>query len=92
MQGALLSSCAAAGQKCTALLIPTLGQGPDPEGAAILLDALNRVVPSIKIDTSSLKEEAEMIREHMAELLKMHQHQMNAYERAGSTDVDQMYK
>jgi uncharacterized protein len=92
LSGALLSLCAARGLKCTALMIPTMSEAPDPEGAAIVLEALGKILPGLKIDTSALREKVEMIKKHLEEFLKMHQQQMQEYERAASRETERIYK
>jgi uncharacterized protein len=92
LSGSLLSTCAARGLKCTALMIPTMSESPDPEGAAIVLEALPKILPGLKIDTSSLRQKVEMIKKHLEEFLKMHQQQMQDYERAGSRETERIYK
>jgi uncharacterized protein len=92
LSGSLLSLCAARGLKCTALMIPTMSEAPDPEGAAIVLEALAKIPLGLKIDTSSLREKVEMIKKHLEEFLKMRQQQMHEYERASSRETERMYK
>jgi uncharacterized protein len=91
--GALLSSCVANGIKCRGLFVPSLGEAPDPGGAAILLEALAAIVPKAKVDTESLRAEAEMIKKQLEELLKMQQKQMAEYERAEERpETERIYK
>ncbi len=61
LPGSLLSVCAARGLSCTALMIPTMVESPDPEGAAIVLEALPKILPGLKVDTSSLRQKVEII-------------------------------
>lgn len=96
--GALLSSCVANGIKCRGLFAPSLGEAPDPGGAALLLEALGSMVPAAKVNTDSLQAEAEMIRRQLEELLKMQQRHMQEYERgpsegsASRADTERIYK
>jgi predicted ATP-grasp superfamily ATP-dependent carboligase len=92
LAGSLLSVCAARGLKCTSLMIPTMSEAPDPEGAAIVLEALAKIPPGLKVDASSLRQKAEMIKKHLEEFLKMHQQQMREYERASSRETERIYK
>ncbi|HXV46308.1 MAG TPA: PAC2 family protein [Nitrososphaera sp.] len=92
LSGSLLSMCAARGLKCTALMIPTLSEAPDPEGAAIVLEALVKITPNLKIDTTLLRQKAETIKKHLEEFLKLHQQQMQEYERASSRETERIYK
>ncbi|HEX7033848.1 MAG TPA: PAC2 family protein [Nitrososphaera sp.] len=92
LPGSLLSVCAARGLSCSALMIPTVAESPDPEGAAIVLEALPNIVPGLNIDTSSLRLKAEMIKKHLEEFLKMHRQQLQDYERAASRETERIYK
>jgi predicted ATP-grasp superfamily ATP-dependent carboligase len=92
LAGSLLSVCAGRGLKCTSLMIPTMSEAPDPEGAAIVLESLAKIPPSLKIDASSLRQKAEMIKKHLEEFLKMHQQQLQEYERAASRETERIYK
>lgn len=60
VHGAILSACAARNLQCTALMIPTLGYAPDPEGGAIALESLKEIIPSLSIDTTQLRMQAEL--------------------------------
>lgn len=91
LAGSLLSMCAARKVKCTALMVPTVLSSPDPEGAAIVLEALIKIPLGVRIDTSRLRKEAETIRKHINEFMKMSQHQVREQERA-SSDAERMYK
>jgi uncharacterized protein len=92
LPGSLLSVCAARGLSCTALMIPTMVESPDPEGAAIVLEALAKILPGLKVDTSSLRQKVEMIKKHLQEFLKMHRQQMQEYERTSSRETERIYK
>jgi predicted ATP-grasp superfamily ATP-dependent carboligase len=92
LSGALLTACAARGLRCTALMIPTMPEAPDPEGAAIVLEALPKILPGLKIDTSAIRQKVEMIKKHLEEFLKMHQQQMQDYERSTSREAERIYK
>lgn len=90
--GATLSRSAARGLKCTALMIPTIADGPDPEGAAILLESLAATSLKLKIDTSALRQKVEEIKQHLQEFLRMHKQQMQQYEQAASREAERIYK
>jgi uncharacterized protein len=92
LAGSLLSVSAARRQSCMALMIPTVAEAPDPEGAAIVLEALPKILPGVTIDTSSLRQKVEEIKKHLQEFLRMHQQQMQEYERAASRETERMYK
>lgn len=92
LAGSLLSVSATRGLNCTALLVPTIGESADPEGAAIVLEALHKILPGLKIDTSSIRQKVESIKRQMGEFLKMHRHNREEYERSGSREIDRIYK
>lgn len=80
LAGSLLSVCAAREIRCTAVMIPTMSDAPDPEGAAIVLESLAKIHLNLKIDTSLLRQKVEEIKKHLDEFLKMHKQQMQEYE------------
>ncbi len=92
LAGSLLSVCAARDLKCTAIMIPTMSEAPDPEGATIMLEALAKIPLNLKIDTSSLRQKVEAIKKHLEEFLKMHRQQMQEYERAATRETERIYK
>ncbi len=92
LAGSLLSTCAARTIKCTALMVPTVLSSPDPEGAVIILEALAKIPVGISIDTSSLRKEAETVKKHLNEFMKMSQQQIMEHERATTSDIEQIYK
>lgn len=94
LTGSLLSSCATRDISCTAIMVPTLGDVPDPEGAAIVLEALDEIVPTIAMDTSELRREADEIKKRLEEFMKMHQRHMLEYEQAAADRpaVEGIYK
>ena len=92
LAGSLLSVSAARNIKCTALMIPTVLSSPDPEGAAIILEALAKTPFEISIDTSRLRKEAETVKKHLNEFMKLSQHQIMEHERATSPDTELIYK
>jgi predicted ATP-grasp superfamily ATP-dependent carboligase len=92
LAGYLLSACAARGLRCTPLMIPTISESPDPEGAAIVVEALSKILPGLKIDTSSLRQKVEIIKKHLEEFFKIREQQMKDYERAASRETERMYK
>jgi uncharacterized protein len=92
MPGAILSTGASRGLRCTAVMIPTMAEGPDPEGAAIVLESLAASHLKLTIDTSSLRQKVEAIRQHLQEHLRMHKQQMQQYEQGASRETDRIYK
>jgi uncharacterized protein len=91
LAGSLLSACAARSISCSALMIPTMAESADPEGAAIVLEALPKIAPDLRIDTSSLRERVEIIKKHLEEFLKMHEQQRHEYDRPGR-ETETIYK
>jgi predicted ATP-grasp superfamily ATP-dependent carboligase len=73
-------------------MIPTIADGPDPEGAAILLESLAATSLKLKIDTSTLRQKVEEIKQHLQEFLRMHKQQMQQYEQAASREAERIYK
>jgi uncharacterized protein len=92
LAGSLLSACATHSLRCRALMIPTLSEAPDPEGAAFVLESLHKIIPGLQIDTSSLRQKVEMIKKHLQEFLKMHQQHAHEYDRSSSRETEGMYK
>jgi len=91
--GAFLSSCIANGITCRGMFVPSLGEVPDPGGAAIILEALGSIVPAAKVDTGQLKAEAETIKKHLEELLKMQQRMIQEYEKGETRpEAERIYK
>ena len=92
LAGSLLSSCALRNMSCRAILAPSFSV-PDPEGAAIVLEALSTIAPGIAIDTSELRAEAEAIKKRLEEYVKMHLKHANEYEKAMDRQAtDGIYK
>ena len=69
---------------CKAILVPTLEDVPDPEGAAIVLGLLNAQVTTLGIDTSRLREEGEEIKERLEEFMRIYQRHMAGMSRSWS--------
>jgi uncharacterized protein len=93
MGGALLSSCVASGIKCRGMFVPSLGEVPDPGGAAILLEALAPIVPAASVDTGQLKAEAENIKRNLEDLLSMQQKVVQEYEKSEvRPETERFYK
>jgi len=83
LAGSLLSSCSTRQISCTAVMVPTLGDAPDPEGAVIVLEALNEIIPKENaIDTSGIRKDVEEIKKRLTEYMKMHQRHLAEYELA----------
>ena len=92
LAGSLLSACAIRGIPCSAILAPSFSS-PDPEGAAIVLEALPKIAPGVTVDTSELRAEGETIKRRLEEYVKMHLQHAENYEKAmGRHDTDGIYK
>jgi uncharacterized protein len=92
LAGSLLSVSAIQGLDCSALMVPTIADSADPEGAAIVLEALTKVLPGLKIDTSSIRRKVELIKKQMEDFLRMHQHHKKEYEQSASRETERIYK
>jgi uncharacterized protein len=70
--GGILSSCLSNGIVSKALIIPTASQIPDPDGAAILIESLNKVTgkESLKIDTQQLREQGVSLKKRMEKIVQ----------------------
>jgi uncharacterized protein len=91
--GSLLASCAAKKMKCTSILVPQNETGLDPEGALLLIELLNRLVPILHIDTSVFKQESEMMKKKLEDLMKVRLNQLKEYERiVGRSDIERIYR
>jgi uncharacterized protein len=65
VSGALLSEGERIGQDVVVLLVSANALYPDAKGAAKLVEAVTKLLPTIKIDLSELYEEAEKIDENV---------------------------
>jgi predicted ATP-grasp superfamily ATP-dependent carboligase len=73
--------------------VSSLGEAPDPGGAAILLEAVAELFPQAKVDTGPLREQAEMIKRQLEELLKMQQKYTEEYEKGEKRpETERFYK
>jgi uncharacterized protein len=69
ISGGLLAACLSNGIACRGLVIPSSGNIPDPEGATILLESVNRLgKESIKINIGPLKKWAANLKEELGEM------------------------
>ena len=71
LSGQMLSDCVVRFIQCLAILVPTLNFSPDPEGAALAIETLGRIVPNAKVSSSQLRQEAEIIKKQLSELGKL---------------------
>jgi uncharacterized protein len=85
--GSILSECLIRKITGLAFLIPTIAFTPDPEGAALLIDALNKVY-SLGINTEDLLKEAEKIRQKLKGVAESHHKIRKAEEKeVGSSEA-----
>jgi uncharacterized protein len=72
LAGGLLSSCLSNGFASKALLVPATRGIPDPEGAAILIDSLDKITDnkSLEIDTQSLRKQGAALRTRMEKIIQ----------------------
>ena len=85
--GSILSECLIRKIIGLAFLTPTIAFTPDPEGAALLIDALNKVY-GLGIGTEDLLKEAEKIRQKLKDVAESHQNIRKAEEReTGSSEA-----
>jgi len=82
--GAILSECLTRKIGGTAILTPAMATIPDPEGAAVLIEALNKS-HGLKIDTADLIAGANEIREKLKEIAE------NYEKTASAAEPEKMY-
>lgn len=80
--GSILSECLTRKITGVAFLTPAVVFMPDPEGAAILIDALNNVY-GLEVDTKELLNKAEEIKQKLKEVAQRHQRMRKAEEKRG---------
>jgi uncharacterized protein len=70
--GGILSSCLSNGIASKALLISAARRIPDPEGAAIIIEALSKITnnESLKIDTQQLREQGASLKMRMEKIIQ----------------------
>lgn len=83
--GAILNECLVRKIEGTALLTPAITFMPDPEGAATLIEAINRSY-GLKIDTSELLASAKEIKEKMKEIAEQYEKM-----KASTEEPEKMY-
>lgn len=76
ISGGLLAACLSNGIACRGLVIPSSVNIPDPEGAAILLESVNRLSnESIKINVEPLRKWATNLKKELGEMSTLIQRQ-----------------
>ena len=82
ISGGLLAACLSNGIVCRGLVIPSSFNIPDPEGAAILLESVNRLGnESIKINVEPLRKWAANLKEELGEMSRAIQRHQQPSER-----------
>ncbi len=92
--GQLLANCVIRFIHCMAVLVPTLSSSPDPEGAALAIETLNKLISTAKLSSSQLRRDAEMIKTQLSELAKLQFSLLkkDQKEAAMHDDAEQIYK
>jgi uncharacterized protein len=75
--GGLLSACLSNQIPCAAILVPSSSGIPDPEGAALLIESYNSIIKdeNLKIDPSQLKEQGQILKRQLEQIIKAEQEQ-----------------
>ncbi|HEY7776944.1 MAG TPA: PAC2 family protein [Nitrososphaeraceae archaeon] len=93
LPGQVLANCVVRFMHCVAILVPTFSFTPDPEGAALVIEALGDLIPNAKVSTLELKQEADKIKAQLSELGKLqHRLSRNSSENAIRDETEQIYK
>lgn len=89
----LLASCLSNGIKCRGLLVPASNSIPDPEGAAMLIEAINSLRHHLlNIDVRPLREKGENMKKRMEDLIKvMLAQQQQQQDQLGTGRQQRMY-
>lgn len=89
--GGLLSSCLSNGLASKALLIFTNRGIPDPEGAALLIESLDKITDnkSLEIDTQHLRKQGAALRTRMEKIIQSLRGQQQLQER-GSQESERV--
>ena len=88
--GGLLSACLSYQIPCAAILVPSSSGIPDPEGASILIESYNGIIKNenLKIDSTRLKEQGQILKKQLEQILKSEQQQRDQED---MTDQGLMY-
>jgi uncharacterized protein len=94
LPGQLLGTCVVQSIPCLAILVPTLSFAPDPEGAALAIEAIGNIVPKAKVSYSHLKQEADRIKKQLSELAKLQSRLLknDRAENMSHDDAEHIYK
>jgi uncharacterized protein len=93
LAGGLLSSCLSNGLASKALFIASTRGIPDPEGAAILLESLDKITDnkSLEIDTQYLRKQGAALRTRMEKIIQSLRGQQQQPQRLQSTTLTHTY-
>jgi uncharacterized protein len=92
LAGGLLSSCLSNGLASKALFISSTRGIPDPEGAAILLESLDKITDnkSLEIDTQHLRKQGVALRARMEKIIQSLRGQQQQPQEGGTQDEDRI--
>ena len=92
LAGGLLSSCLSNGLASKALFISSTKGIPDPEGASILLESLDKITDdkSLEIDTQQLRKQGEALRTRMEKIIQSLRGQQQQPQEEGVQDADRI--
>ena len=92
LAGGLLSSCLSNGLASKALFIASTRGIPDPEGAAILLESLDKITDnkSLEIDTQYLRKQGAALRTRMEKIIQSLRGQQQQPQEEGIQDSDRI--
>jgi uncharacterized protein len=92
LAGGLLSSCLSNGLASKALFISSTRGIPDPEGAAILLESLDKITDekSLEIDTQHLRKQGAALRTRMEKIMQSLRGQQQQPQEKGVQDADRI--
>jgi uncharacterized protein len=91
ISGGLLSACLSYEISCGAILVPASSGIPDPEGAALLIESLDKITDNenLRIDPSQLKKQGVNLKHRLEEVMKsVNEQQQNTPQ---GTDQQVMY-
>lgn len=92
LAGGLLSSCLSNGLASKALFISSTRGMPDPEGAAILLESLDKITDdkSLEIDTKQLRRQGAALRIRLEKIIQSLRGQQQQPPEKGVQDADRI--
>lgn len=82
LAGSILNECLTRKITGVAFMVPAISFMPDPKGAAVLIETLNRIY-SLDVDTEDLMERAEEIKQKLKEVAERRRRMKKAEEKRG---------